>query len=144
MSEVAASTYCSVAVTASGRVYSWGDSDGGALGHGVSRCHTPTLLGALAQMRVRHVSTSYTNGAASTEEGRVFVWGGQQWEGGIASAGAHNGMPTEVEWAGVPRCYRCDAVSLAHRHGYLVFRKLSAAALAAANSTGAAAPAVRT
>lgn len=123
IAEVAASTYCSVAVTASGRLLSWGDSDGGALGHGRRRCHTPARLRGLAGLRVRHASTAYTNGAASTEEGRVFVWGGQQWEGGIAAEGGAGGMPAEVRWAGVPGCYRCDAVALAHRHGYLLFRK---------------------
>jgi alpha-tubulin suppressor-like RCC1 family protein len=123
VAEVRASTYCSVAVTQSGRVLSWGDSDGGALGHAGHRVHTPALLPALALLRVRHVSSSYTNGAAVTEEGRVFVWGGQHWEGGIAARDADAGKPTEVQWGGVPSCYRCDAVSLAHRHGYLVFKK---------------------
>ncbi|KAJ1623474.1 hypothetical protein T492DRAFT_845478 [Pavlovales sp. CCMP2436] len=33
--------------------------------------------------------------------------------GGIAKA-AKAGMPTEVEWAGVPKCYRCDDIALAH------------------------------
>ena len=119
--ELHASTYCSIAVTASGKVFSWGDSDGGALGHAVRRCHVPTQLPALGALRVMHASCCYTNGAASTADGRVFVWGGQRWEGGI-SREAQGGMPTEVQWAGVPACYRCESVSLAHRHGFLIFR----------------------
>jgi hypothetical protein len=131
VAEAAASTYCSVAVTAAGRLYSWGDSDGGALGHETTLCHTPVRVRELKGLRVRHASTSYTNGAASTDKGRVFIWGGQQWQGGIARA-ARDGMPTEVEWGGVPSCYKCDAVSLAHEHGYLIFRKTGALAANAA------------
>ena len=43
------------------------------------------------------------------------------WEGGIG--GGQDG-PVRVAWhGGVPPCYRCSSVALAHRHGYLIFRK---------------------
>lgn len=162
VAEVAASTYCSVAVTTDGRVFSWGDSDGCALGHDERSCHTPMPISALAGQPVAHASVSYTNGAATTACGEVFVWGGQLWEGGIAKetiaavaaadgAGEGDGtrgrmpcspftsavalteleaaeqssigLPTAVKWGGVPACYACESVQLAHKHGYLVFHK---------------------
>ena len=50
------------------------------------------------------------------------MWGGNYWEGGIAE-GRSSAAPTEVAWAGVPSCYHCSSVALAHKHGYLIFRK---------------------
>jgi len=130
VAEVAASTYCSSAVTAGGEVYTWGDSDGGALGHDELECHEPKRVDAIKGHSVAHTSTSYTNSAATTHEGRVFVWGGQLWEGGIAKDAAGSaGGPTEVEWGGLPDCYKCESVSLAHRHGYLLFTKRDTAEL---------------
>lgn len=125
VAEISCSTYSNVAVTVDGRVFTWGDNDGCALGHHNNTCHVPTRVQALRSQKVTHAALSYTNGAAATEVGRVFLWGGQAWEGGIANhhGGAGPTGPTEVSWAGVPACYRCSSVALAHRHGFLVFRK---------------------
>lgn len=122
VAEVACSTYSTIAITVDGRVFSWGDCDGGALGHHETACDTPHWIAALRWLKVTHGSLSYTNGAVATGEGRVFVWGGNAWQGGIAE-GRATILPTEVRWSGVPACYRCSSVSLAHRHGYLIFRK---------------------
>ena len=43
-------------------------------------------------------------------------------EEGIAGGRNATGA-TEVRWGGVPGCYRCSGVALAHRHGFLIFRK---------------------
>jgi len=123
IAELACSTYTTIAITVDGRVFSWGDSDGNSLGHERRNCHSPTWLRSLRWQKVSHGALSYTNGAVATDEGRVFVWGGKAWEGGIAS-GRNIGEPSEVSWSGVPSCYRCTSVALAHRHGYLIFRKL--------------------
>jgi hypothetical protein len=69
-----------------------------------------------------HVLTLMHATAVATDRGRVYVWGGAAWEGGIA-AGRDASFPTEVSYSGVPPCYQCASVSLAHRHGFLVFRK---------------------
>lgn len=122
VAEVSCSSYTTVAILVDGRVFSWGDSDGNALGHERHYCHTPHWLQGLRWQRVSHGALAYTNGAVATDEGRVFVWGGNYWEGGIA-AGRGSEAVTEVKWNGVPSCYRCSSVVLASRHGFLLFRK---------------------
>jgi hypothetical protein len=118
---VSCSTYSTLAIAVDGRAFTWGDCDGGALGHAVAECHTPSRLVGLAGLRVAHGSVCYTNGAAALVDGAVFVWGGAMWEGGIGSGSL---APTRVSLAnGVPPCYRCTSVALAHRHGFLIFRK---------------------
>jgi len=122
VAEVSCSSYTTTAITMDGRVFSWGDCDGDALGHTTENCHLPVWLPTLRWHRVSHGSVAYTNAAVATDEGRVFVWGGNHWEGGIAEGRRTKG-PSEVKWRGVPSCYRCNSVALAHRHGFLIFRK---------------------
>ena len=64
---------------------------------------------------------SYTNGAVASAQGRVYVWGGGAWEGGIGNANGED--VSEVSWNGVPPVYACRGVSLGHKHGFLVFEK---------------------
>ena len=69
---------------------------------------------------------SYTNGATATDGGRVFVWGGDYWQGGISreSPGrAPARVARAITWSGVPAAYACSSVALAWKHGFLVFRK---------------------
>mmetsp|Transcript_28130 Transcript_28130/g.68272 ORF Transcript_28130/g.68272 Transcript_28130/m.68272 type:complete len:244 (+) Transcript_28130:1180-1911(+) len=122
VAEVACSTYSTAAVTVDGRVFTWGDSDGGALGHSNLICNQPQWLTSLRGQHMSHASLSYTNGAVASDQGRCYVWGGNYWQGGIAEGRESNG-PTEVVWGGVPSCYRCSSIALSHRHGYLIFRK---------------------
>ena len=122
IAEVAVSTYVTAAVAVDGRVATWGDSDGGALGHARLRCHAPAWVSSVRGLHAVHASLSYTNGAVATSEGRVFVWGGNAWEGGLAE-GRASAAPSEVAWGGVPSCYRCSAVVLSYKHGFLVFRR---------------------
>jgi len=63
-----------------GRVLSWGDADGDALGHSTSPCHVPRLLTSLRGCHVTRGSLSYTNAAVATDQGRLYVWGGNGWE----------------------------------------------------------------
>ena len=121
VAEVACSTYSNFAVTVDGRGFSWGDFDGGALGHDTVDCHVPTRLDGLTGLRVAHGAMCYPNGAAALSDGSVFVWGGGMWEGGLGG-GQHT--PSRVSWGGgVPPCYKCTAVVVAHRHGFLLLRK---------------------
>ena len=126
VAEVACSSYSTAAVGVDGRVWTWGDGDGDALGH-PHPCHRPTRLAQLGGLRVAHASLSYTNGATATDGGRVFVWGGDYWQGGISreSPGRAPGArgPREITWSGVPAAYACSSVALAWKHGFLVFRK---------------------
>ena len=122
MGEVAASTYANMAISLDGRVFTWGDSDGNALGHAVAECHAPHCLASLRGVQIAHGALSYTNAAAASDDGRCYMWGGNCWQGGIA-AGRNATGPTEVAWGGVPKCYRCSSVALAFRHGFLIFEK---------------------
>ena len=122
VAEVGVSTYSNMAITVDGRVFTWGDADGNALGHANGHCHAPHWLTSLRGVRMAHGALSYTNGAAATDDGRVYAWGGNCWQGGIAAGRSATG-PTEVAWGGVPRCYRCSSVALGHQHGFLIFEK---------------------
>lgn len=124
VAEVSASTYCTMVITVDQRVFTWGDSDGDALGHTELECHTPRWLSEppLRGLRIAHGAIAYTNAAVATDDGRVFQWGGNAWERGVAGGRGARG-PSEVEWAGAPPGYTCSSVALAWRHGYMVLRK---------------------
>ena len=121
VTSVAASTYSTVAIATDGRCYSWGDCDGGALGRSNGDGDAPGRLDALRGVRACAGALSYTNGAVAAATGRVYVWGGGAWEGGIGNANGED--VSEVSWAGVPPVYACRGVSLGHKHGFLVFEK---------------------
>jgi hypothetical protein len=55
VAEVAATTYGTITITVDGRVFSWGDCDGGALGHGQTPCHTPHWIADLGQVSHMHM-----------------------------------------------------------------------------------------
>ena len=121
VAEISCSTYSTLAITVDGRAFTWGDADGGSLGHSNDECHAPCRISGLAGLRVAHGAVCYTNGAVALNDGSVFVWGGGMWEGGMG--GGQEG-PARVSWGGgVPPCYRCTSVVLGHLHGYLIFRK---------------------
>ena len=81
----------------------------------------PGRLEALRGVRACAGALSYTNGAVASSTGRVYVWDGGAWEGGLGNSQGEG--VSEVSWAGVPPCYTCRDVSLGHRHGFLVFEK---------------------
>ena len=120
---VAASTYATAAVAVDGRCFTWGDADGGALGHAVMPCDRPGWVSALRGATACAAALSYTNGAVATRTGRVYVWGGTAWEGGVAGGRAGGGGAGEVVFGGAPPCYACAELALGHRHGFLVFEK---------------------
>jgi len=133
--DISCSTYSCLAVTASGGAYSWGDRDGNALGrmsdqadseHDSLDAGTPTEVDGTADVVISRGALSYTNGGVVTERGEVRVWGGAQWKGGI---GAGNEAAEVVRWQGVPACYACVDLLLAHRHAVLLFRKQGATVL---------------
>ena len=108
--KVACSTYSTVAITTDGAAYSWGDNDGGALGRATGSGDAPGRLEALRGVRACAGALSYTNGAVASSTGRVYVWGGGAWEGGLGNSQGEG--VSEVSWAGVPPCYTCRGVSL--------------------------------
>eukprot|EP00746_Dinoflagellata_sp_MGD_P167754 gnl/MRDRNA2_/MRDRNA2_98631_c0_seq1.p1 gnl/MRDRNA2_/MRDRNA2_98631_c0~~gnl/MRDRNA2_/MRDRNA2_98631_c0_seq1.p1 ORF type:complete len:465 (+),score=73.83 gnl/MRDRNA2_/MRDRNA2_98631_c0_seq1:105-1499(+) len=123
---VACSTYTALAVLQDGSVFTWGDCDGSALGHHETRCHLPHPLHLqVTDLDVEHASLAYTNGAIASRDGRIFMWGGREWENGISSETASDdGMPRELTWNGVALGYRCANLILGHSHAYIIARKL--------------------
>lgn len=80
---VSASKFHSVAVSASGEVYTWGFGRGGRLGHpdfdihsGQAAVITPRLVtSGLGSYRVRAVAAAKHHTVIATESGDVFTWG---------------------------------------------------------------------
>ena len=74
---VSASDSHSVAVTADGEVFSWGEGDSGCLGHGNEEdVLTPKQVeGILTGLHVVTVAVDDMHTAVVTREGRLFVWG---------------------------------------------------------------------
>ena len=56
------STYSNMAITIDGRVFTWGDADGNALGHTNGQCDAPHWLSSLRGVRMAHGALAYTNG----------------------------------------------------------------------------------
>ncbi|KAL7061915.1 hypothetical protein AAHC03_01560 [Spirometra sp. Aus1] len=66
----------SVALTASGRVFTWGKADYYRLGHGdLNHVNVPTCVKAFASQRVVQVAVGALHCLAVTDTGRVYSWG---------------------------------------------------------------------
>ncbi|XP_013415675.1 probable E3 ubiquitin-protein ligase HERC1 [Lingula anatina] len=70
-----------LALTADGEVYSWGDGDYGKLGHGNTATQKfPKLIaGPLSGKVVKCISAGYRHSAAVTEDGQLYTWGEGQY-----------------------------------------------------------------
>lgn len=65
-----------LALTANGQVYSWGNGDGGRLGHGDSSSREePTLIQELQGKTVASIACGSTYSAAITTQGELYTWG---------------------------------------------------------------------
>jgi alpha-tubulin suppressor-like RCC1 family protein len=74
---VAAASYQTSAVTAAGELFTWGDCDGNALGHGPQfTTDVPRQVDALRANPVLRASCGYTNEGVLTRNGELFLWGG--------------------------------------------------------------------
>jgi len=121
---VAASSYNCAAVTDKGELFTWGDCDGGALGHHETSSHLPCRVQIPDGSSICHVSLAYTNGAVATQNGKLFMWGGRSWNNGISDRWSQStGLPAQLEWNQVAKGYRCDHMVLGHNHAYILARK---------------------
>lgn len=74
--KVACGATCSAAVTADGKLYTWGDGASGILGHGSLNSETaPRLVETLASHTVTSVCLSDRHAAALIADGTLFTWG---------------------------------------------------------------------
>ena len=99
---VSAGAYHSIALIADGALWSWGDGDGGKLGHGDDQLQLlPKKVEAFAGQRVVAVLAREDHGLAITADGAVFTWG--QGEYGCLGHGddlSNQLLPKKVEaWA---------------------------------------------
>ena len=63
-------------LTDAGEVWSWGQGEGGRLGHGdQTSCDRPRLVSALVGRRVTRVAAGSSYSAAVTSEGELWTWG---------------------------------------------------------------------
>jgi len=131
---LACSTYSLLAVTESGKALTWGDQDGNALGRAIPavlveggpHAGAPFQVDGAEGVAIVKGALSYTNGGVVSENGDVRVWGGAAWKGGVGSGSEEARL---VDWGGLPACYLCEDLELAHRHGLVVFRKKGATVL---------------
>ena len=73
---VSAGAFHSLALTADGAVWSWGNGVYGKLGHGDTQAQLlPKKVEALADQRVVAVSAGSSHSLAITADGDVFAWG---------------------------------------------------------------------
>ncbi|KAJ8681467.1 hypothetical protein QAD02_017254 [Eretmocerus hayati] len=65
-----------LALTSKGIVYSWGNGDGGRLGHGDSfSCDEPQVVDGLVDKVVTQIACGSTYSAAITSSGELYTWG---------------------------------------------------------------------
>lgn len=65
-----------LALTADGRVFSWGEGDDGKLGNGTTTTsESPRLIEALDGFRIRDIAAGSSHSAAVTSSGELYTWG---------------------------------------------------------------------
>jgi alpha-tubulin suppressor-like RCC1 family protein len=79
---LAAGYHHSMALTDSGRIYSWGTGDVGQLGHGPQkkRCSVPSMIASTSNQRFIAISASENHSVALTDDGHVYTWGHNRWK----------------------------------------------------------------
>ena len=99
--EVALGTKHSVAITSSGRIFTWGDNEYGQLGNGTMK-DSSTPIDITSQFNLNEgetftkINMGYYNSSALTSEGRFFTWG-YNGNGELGNGwGDHNPTPTDI------------------------------------------------
>eukprot|EP00026_Physarum_polycephalum_P000610 Phypoly_transcript_00611.p1 GENE.Phypoly_transcript_00611~~Phypoly_transcript_00611.p1 ORF type:complete len:1420 (+),score=266.83 Phypoly_transcript_00611:78-4337(+) len=76
ISLISAGAAHSVAVSATGELYTWGDGTFGKLGHGNEAAQTfPKLVTALKGITITSISAGGKHTAAASEKGELYMWG---------------------------------------------------------------------
>lgn len=117
--EVRCSNEHSLALSATGRVYAWGNGALGRLGLGSDRSvNRPTLVEALQSSRVTGIAISAFNSAAVDDSGKLYMWG----SAACAQLAARDKIPsfTPKLIAGVPE--PVSQVALGNQHAVALTR----------------------
>jgi prepilin-type N-terminal cleavage/methylation domain-containing protein len=106
--QVSGGAYHSVALSADGKVYSWGWGSSGQLGDGTPMTHNnvqtrpveTVMSGALAGKTVTQISAGYYHTLALTSDGQVYAWGlGEYGQLGAGDTTNRN-APVAVDMSG--------------------------------------------
>jgi len=81
VSALVGGAYHSVAVTADGKLWTWGNNSYGQLGLGYtsSGVNVPTEVTAFAGMTVTHAAAGYYHTLARTADGKLWAWGRNEY-----------------------------------------------------------------
>ena len=112
VASVAAGGHWSMALTADGRVFTWGGNFGGTLGHGVrGECRLPKLVEALVGQPIAQIAAGDHHALALSAEGKVSSWGSAVW--GCPGHGVKTDqlLPKEVEALAATRVVHVSASS---------------------------------
>jgi alpha-tubulin suppressor-like RCC1 family protein len=98
MIDVSAAKYHGLAVTTTGKVYSWGNGKNGRLGHGnENSIPEPLMISSLLKVKVIKIAAGEGHSLVLTNEGCVYSWGsdrfGQLGHGGFTAGGQNNTTP---------------------------------------------------
>ena len=81
VNKVSCGTEHTIALTFEGKLYSWGQGEGGLLGHGnTENCYEPKRIESLAHLIITSVVCGGLHALAVTKQGHVYSWG--RGEGG--------------------------------------------------------------
>ncbi|MDB6139331.1 MAG: hypothetical protein JWO94_2403 [Verrucomicrobiaceae bacterium] len=92
----------SLALSADGKVFAWGDNGAGQLGRAGYTSYTPVpvdMTGVLAGKTVVAISAGLQSGMALTSEGKVYTWGSGNL--GRTSTASFTNVPVAVDTSGV-------------------------------------------
>jgi len=116
---VSAGRHHSLAVTADGAAYSWGNGREGLLGHGdEASTGVPRLIEALRGVRVGAVAAGRMHSLAASREGLLWSWGQNTYEQlglGDGDAGQENLAPGTGDGTGAATCVGGHAAPSARR-----------------------------
>ena len=128
---VSASSYSALAIDSNGICYSWGDSDGGALGHDVPMCSAPCVIHK--NIQGKDGCMSYTNGSICTVDQELLFFGGGMWDShqAISSYSVdsdYGNLIKRVTWdvKATLSGYEVKKLLLGHRHAIVVVGKMEA------------------
>lgn len=74
--KAAASNEMSYGLTSEGNLYSWGQGQGGELGHGDMKTYTiPKMISTFGNVKIVAIAAGFSHSVAVSDSGRLYSWG---------------------------------------------------------------------